>query len=216
MSPDPTPRRTVIIATKNRGKLAEMRRLLQPVTDRRDVQLLGLDDVADVHAPDETGATFMENAAIKARYYADSLGAIAIADDSGLVVDALNGEPGVRSARYGSDETLDDAGRTRLLLANLDGVPDVERTARFVCAVCVCAPGLTDADAEPLLSAEGVVEGRIVTGPRGRNGFGYDPVFVPDGYQQTAAEMSAQDKDAVSHRGRAIRGMMADLWEVLG
>ena len=185
-----------------------MRRLLQPVTHDLGVNIVGLEGFPDIQAPEETGSTFAENAAIKARFYSDALRMVAIADDSGLVVDALGGAPGVISARYGGPG-FDDAGRTRLLLENMDRVPDAERTARFVCAVCMAGN-----DAE-LLSAEGFVEGHITREPRGDNGFGYDPVFVPLGHTQTIGEMLPTEKDNISHRGRAVRGFVPDLYETL-
>ena len=198
----------MLIATQNPGKVAEMRRLLHILAEELDVPLLSLNEFAEIEAPEETGSTFMENAELKARYYADALGKITIADDSGLVVDALGGDPGVMSARYGGPG-LDDAARTRLLLDNMREVPDDQRTARFVCAVYVSI-GPTE-----MLNAEGIVEGNITREPLGSNGFGYDPVFVPLGHTRTTAEMSADAKDALSHRGRAVRGIRPDLLDVM-
>ena len=152
----------------------------------------------------------MENAAIKARYYGERFGEIALADDSGLVVDALNGSPGVHSARYGGDG-LTDADRTDLLLSEMSDIPDESRTARFVCEVVVYDP----ASGGDVLHASGVVEGSITREPRGENGFGYDPVFVPEGDHSTTAEMSAREKDELSHRGRAIRAIAPALQALL-
>lgn len=199
---------SILIATQNLGKVTEMRRLLQPITHDLGVEIVGLDAFPDIQAPDETGSTFAENAVIKARYYSDAFGMIAIADDSGLVVDALDGAPGVRSARYGGPG-LDDAGRTRLLLDNMAHVLDMERTARFVCAVC-----LAGNDSE-LLTSEGYVEGHITREARGDYGFGYDPVFVPLEETRTVGEMLPDEKDDISHRGRAVRGLVPDLYEAL-
>ena len=165
-------------------------------------EVVGLDQLAEVDAPEENGLTFMENAAIKARYYGERFGEIALADDSGLVVDALNGAPGVHSARYGGDG-LTDADRADLLLREMSDIPDESRTARFVCEVVVYDP----ASGGDVLRASGVVEGSITREPRGENGFGYDPVFVPEGDHSTTAEMSAREKDELSHRGRAIRAI---------
>lgn len=199
---------SILIATQNQGKVTEMQRLLQPIVQDLGVNIVGLEALSEIQSPDENGSTFAENAAIKARYYSDAFQMIAIADDSGLVVDALDGAPGIKSARYGGPG-LDDVGRTRLLLQNMEGVPSPQRTARFVCAVCL-------AGNEPeLLTAEGFVEGHITREPRGDNGFGYDPVFVPLGQTRTIGEMSPEEKDGISHRGRAVRGFVPDLYEVL-
>ena len=199
---------SILIATQNLGKVTEMRRLLQPITQDLGVEIVGLEAFPDIQAPEESGATFAENAVIKARYYSDAFRMIALADDSGLAVDALDGAPGVRSARYGGPG-LDDAGRTRLLLDNMAHIPDADRTARFVCAVC-----LAGNDPE-LLTAEGFVEGHITREPRGDYGFGYDPVFVPLGETRTVGEMLPEEKDGISHRGRAVRGLVPDLYEAL-
>ena len=200
--------KTILIATQNVGKVAEMRRMLHIITSDLGISLVGLDAFPKIESPEENGATFIENATIKARYYADAFQMLAIADDSGLVVDALQGAPGIHSARYGGPG-LDDTQRYALLLDNMTDIPDSERNARFVCAVCV-AGNSTD-----ILTAEGSVEGSIAHGPRGNNGFGYDPIFVPAGDARTVAEMSEQEKDSISHRGRAIRAIIPDLYESL-
>ena len=200
--------KTILIATQNVGKVAEMRRMLHIITSDLGISLVGLDAFPKIESPEENGATFIENATIKARYYADAFQTLAIADDSGLVVDALQGAPGIHSARYGGPG-LDDTERYALLLDNMTDIPDSERDARFVCAVCV-AGNSTD-----ILTAEGSVEGSIAHGPRGNNGFGYDPIFVPAGDTRTVAEMSEQEKDSISHRGRAIRAIIPDLYESL-
>ena len=192
----------VLIATQNAGKVAEMRRLLCDIP----AKFVGLDELASIEAPEENGATFLENATIKARYYAEHTGEIALADDSGLVVDALDGAPGVLSARYGGPG-LTDADRTRHLLDQMRNVDYERRTARFQCAVVVYDPS----DGGTLLHTKGTVEGSIAFAPRGSNGFGYDPVFVPEGHSLTTAEMSADAKDALSHRGRAVRAIAPKL-----
>lgn len=196
----------VLIATQNAGKVREFRRLLLGIS----ADIVGLEQYDHVAAPDEDGATFLENALIKARYYSQRFNEIALADDSGLVVDALGGAPGIHSARYGGDG-LTDQDRLELLLKNLKDVPAVDRTARFECAVVVVDPE----NREDILHAVGTVEGNIILEPRGENGFGYDPVFVPAGETRTTAEMSADEKDALSHRGRAIEAILRPLNDLL-
>ena len=199
--------RPILIATRNVGKTREFRRLLQEIP----AEFVGLDDLYKIEAPVEDGLTFLENAVIKARYYSDCFGEIVLADDSGLVVDALDGEPGVHSARYGG-EGLSDGSRTRLLLNNMLKVPQEDRTARFECAVVLRA---LETEVEILRRAVGTVEGMIAYEPRGKNGFGYDSIFVPLGQTLTTAEMSADAKDALSHRGRAIRAIVPVLKNLL-
>jgi XTP/dITP diphosphohydrolase len=194
---------TLLVATQNRGKLREYQRLLTEYTLLTTVDA-GLGDF-DV---EETGATFAENAILKARAYMQASGLITLADDSGLAVDALDGRPGVYSARYGGPG-LDDAGRRAKLLADLRDVPDGRRTARFMCVVAVARPGVDD-----VLQVEGRVEGRILHAERGSGGFGYDALFQPDGHAQTFGELPADVKDGLSHRGRAVaalKPLLADL-----
>ena len=195
----------VLIATQNAGKVREFRRLLAQVP----AMFVGLEDLPRIAAPEEDGSTFLANAIIKANYYSRHFGEIALADDSGLVVDALDGAPGVHSARYGGDG-ISDMDRLYLLLKNLEGVPERNRTARFECAIVVANP-----DSEGVLQATGIVEGRIIFEPRGCNGFGYDPVFVPDGKTRTTGEMSADEKDSLSHRARAIDAIAPALNDLL-
>ncbi len=197
----------VLIATQNAGKVREFRRLLEHLP----TNFVGLDELPSVDAPQEDGATFLDNARIKARYYSHHFGEIALADDSGLVVDALDGAPGVHSARFGGDG-LSDEDRTNLVLMRMASVPHRERTARFVCAIVVCGPPDMG---DGFLHAVGTVEGRIAFEPRGGNGFGYDPVFVPDGENRTTAEMSSTEKDRLSHRGDAIRAIAPALEDLL-
>lgn len=196
----------IFLATRNRGKLAEMRRILADVVPGVDV--LGLDDVDDYDEPAETEPTFAGNALLKARAAVRATGLVCLADDSGLCVDALNGMPGVLSARW-SGSGKDDAANNRLLLQQLHDVPDERRGAEFRCAVALCRPdGGEDV-------TEGRMPGRIIRELRGDGGFGYDVVFVPAGQSRTSAEMSAADKDAVSHRGQAVRAIVARVAEVL-
>ena len=190
-----TPRR-IVLATGNRGKAREISAMLG---SGWDVVLQADCGVSEI---EETGATFVENALLKARHAASATGLPALADDSGLEVDALNGAPGVRSARY-AGESATDADNLDLLLAELADVPDAQRTARFR---CVLAYVRTADDPVPVI-AEGVWEGRITAGPRGLLGFGYDPVFEDPGSGQTAAEMALASKNRLSHRGQALRAL---------
>ncbi|MBR6568265.1 MAG: XTP/dITP diphosphatase [Clostridia bacterium] len=183
----------ILIATHNKHKLTEMARILSPmgyevVTDT-DIGI----ELTDV---EETGTTFMENARIKAESGCKESGLICIADDSGLCVDALDGEPGVYSARY-SGVHGDDEGNIVKLLENLDGVSDEKRTAYFACAICVSFPDGKE------ITAEGKCHGKIGYVKKGENGFGYDPVFMVG--DKSLAEMTAEEKDAISHRGNALK-----------
>jgi XTP/dITP diphosphohydrolase len=209
MTPPTADLRRVLLATANPGKLAELRALVPD-----SVTVLGLADVPAYAALPETGATFEDNALLKARQAAAVTGIVSLADDSGLEVDALNGMPGVLSARW-SGAHGDDAANNALLLAQVGDVPDERRGAAFVSAVALVAPDGREA------VVRGRWPGRIVRRPRGANGFGYDPLFVPaetdaDGTGRTSAELSAAEKNALSHRGRAIRAMLPTLLEVLG
>ena len=150
----------------------------------------------------ETGATFEANALLKARAIADYTGLPAVADDSGLCVDALNGMPGVLSARWAGGHG-DDQANLNLVLAQVADVPDTRLGAQFVCAAALVVPGPGARE----WVVTGQVEGRLIRAPRGSGGFGYDPIFVPDGFEQTTAEMTAEAKDAISHRGRAFRAL---------
>jgi XTP/dITP diphosphohydrolase len=188
----------VLLATHNAGKLVELRRILGPISG--SVEVLGLDDVGVVDEPDETEPTFAGNALLKARAAVASTGLPALADDSGLCVDALNGMPGVLSARW-SGRVKDDAANIALLLAQLRDVPPPRRGAEFRCAVAFVLPDGTEK------VEEGVMRGRLLDSARGNGGFGYDPLFVADGWELTTAELDAPDKDAISHRGRALRAM---------
>ena len=185
----------VVAATGNRGKLAEIRRLFAGL----ELTLVAQSELG-IESPEETGTSFVENALIKARHAASLAGLPAIADDSGLAVPALDGRPGVRSARYAGPRAT-DAGNIAKLLAELDGRIGDERNASFHCVAVFVA---SEDDPEPLV-AEGVWAGRILEQPRGHGGFGYDPVFCDPASGKAAAEMSAEEKNAASHRGRAFR-----------
>jgi XTP/dITP diphosphohydrolase len=196
----------LLLATRNTGKLAELQRLLSSAV--AGVSVVGLADVADYPEAPETGATFAENALLKAREAVRYTGLSAVADDSGLAVDALNGMPGVLSARWSGRHGDDDA-NTALLLGQLADVPDERRGAAFVCAAALVTPD----------GAERVIErswrGRVVRGKRGSNGFGYDPVFLPEGLEVTAAELDPAAKDARSHRGQAFSALVPLVAELL-
>jgi XTP/dITP diphosphohydrolase len=191
----------VLLATRNAGKLVELRRML---ADLPGIEIVGLADVPEFPDAPETGATFAENALAKARDAAAATGLPSVADDSGLAVDALSGMPGVLSARW-SGRHGDDRDNVDLLLAQLGDVPDERRGAAFVCAAALVVPG------GPETVVHGEWTGTIVRAPRGTNGFGYDPVFVPDGEQRTSAELSAAEKDEASHRARALTALLPHL-----
>ncbi|HLM05132.1 MAG TPA: RdgB/HAM1 family non-canonical purine NTP pyrophosphatase [Blastococcus sp.] len=196
----------LLLATRNAGKLAELRRLLETAVP--GVEVVGLGDVPEYPEAPETGATFAENALLKAHEAVRYTGLPAVADDSGLAVDALNGMPGVLSARWSGRHGDDDA-NTALLLGQLADVPEGRRGAEFVCAAALVTPD----------GAERVVErhwrGRLIGEKRGSNGFGYDPVFVPDGLDVTSAELEPAEKDARSHRGQAFAALVPVLAEIL-
>jgi XTP/dITP diphosphohydrolase len=193
----------LLVATRNPGKLAELRRLLD--AERvAGVRALGLADVPEFPEEPETGATFAENALAKARDATKATGLAAVADDSGLAVDALGGMPGVLSARW-SGRHGDDRANLELVLGQLADVPDGRRGAAFVCAAALVVPGGRE------VVVHGEWTGRLARAPRGTGGFGYDPVFVPDGETRTSAELTPQEKDALSHRGRAMRALLPHL-----
>ena len=188
----------VLLATRNIKKLAELRRILVPLLD---IEVVGLDGVPYYDELPETGATFAENALGKAREGAAHAGLLSVADDSGLAVDALNGMPGVLSARW-AGKSKDDSANLQLLLEQLADTPDERLGATFVCAAALVTPG----GAETVV--EGRMPGRLVREPRGSNGFGYDPIFVPDGFELTNAELPPDEKDLISHRGKALRALL--------
>jgi len=198
MPSEPEARPRLVLATANPHKLIELTRIL--AAERLDVDLVGLGEFPGAPDVAETGATFVANALLKARAVAAFTGLPAVADDSGLCCDAMNGMPGVLSARW-SGRHGDDAENLRLVLAQLSEVPEDRLRAHFYCVAALVRPS-----GEETLSA-GTLRGRLIREPRGTNGFGYDPIFVPDGERRTTAEMTADDKDAISHRGRAFRGL---------
>jgi XTP/dITP diphosphohydrolase len=192
--------RRLLLATRNRGKLAELQRILDRELGSHAVELVGLDEVAPYPEVPETGLSFAENALLKAREGVRRTGLPTVADDSGLAVDAMAGMPGVFSARW-SGRHGDDEGNLRLLLDQLADIPDEHRLAAFVCVAALVLPGGT----EHLVEERQV--GTLVRQPRGTGGFGYDPIFLGHGQTRTNAELSAEEKDAVSHRGKALRAL---------
>ncbi len=180
----------IIAATKNKNKIKEFGEIL------KGFQIISQEEAGVDIDVEETGTTFEENSYLKAKAIFDATGTPAIADDSGLEVDALGGEPGIYSARYGG-EGLDDKGRVKLLLKNMENIPDEKRTARFVCAI-------TYIDEKKTIKARGTCEGFITHAPSGENGFGYDPVFFVKKFQKTLAEVSPEEKNSISHRGKAL------------
>ncbi len=191
----------VLLATRNAHKLVELRRILAP---RLDVEVIGLDDVPAFDEVPESGATFADNALIKAREAVVHTGLVTVADDSGLAVDALNGMPGVLSARW-AGPAKSDAANLQLVLDQVADTPDDRLGATFLCAAALVLPD----GAETVV--EGRMPGRLIRQPRGTNGFGYDPIFVPDGYELTSAELDPATKDAISHRGRALQALLPHL-----
>ena len=186
--------RHLLVATTNPGKLREIRQLMTGVP----IRLVSLADLPPIEEPEETGTTFEENARLKAQYYAARSGLWTVAEDSGLVIDALDGEPGVKSARFlRPDATYPE--RFTEIYRRLDAQPDVPRTARFVAALA------TVADSKVIYETTGVVEGAIAEAPRGSGGFGYDPIFFYPPYGRTLAEVTEPEKIAVAHRGIAFR-----------
>jgi XTP/dITP diphosphohydrolase len=189
----------ILLASRNAKKLNELRRILRPTLP--DIEVVGLDDVDPYPEVPETGATFVENALLKAREGFRHTGLPTVADDSGLTVEALNGMPGIFSARWAGRHG-DDEANLRLVLGQVADVPDERLGAAFACAVAYVG-----ADGE--IVTEGRMPGRLIREPRGANGFGYDPIFVPDGHDVTSAELDSAAKDAISHRGQALR-ILAD------
>ena len=185
----------VVLASKNRHKLVE----ISKITEKFDMELVLQSDLGVDIDVEETGTTFEENSFIKAEAVMKATGLPALADDSGIAVDALNGEPGIYSARYGFDESLDDWGRLELLLKNTEHVPDGQRQAQFVCVITMVTPdGQT-------IQARGEIHGELTREPAGENGFGYDPIFYYPPLGKTTAELSPEEKNEVSHRGNALK-----------
>jgi XTP/dITP diphosphohydrolase len=196
----------LVLATRNAAKVTELRQILDGVSapDGGPIELVGMDAFPEVADVVETGVTFAANALLKAHAVARATGLPAIADDSGLAVDVLGGSPGVFSARW-SGRHGDDRANLDLLLAQLGDVPDEHRQAHFACAAAFARP-----DGKEHV-VHGRLPGRLIRVPRGTNGFGYDPVLVPDGDARTCAELTADEKNAISHRGRAFRALAAEL-----
>ena len=185
----------VVLASKNRHKLEE----ISKITEKFDMELVLQSELGVDIDVEETGTTFEENSFLKAEAVMKATGLPALADDSGIAVDALNGEPGIYSARYGFDDSLDDWGRLELLLKNTEHVPDGQRQAQFVCVITMVTPdGKT-------IQARGEIHGELLRAPVGQNGFGYDPIFYYPPYGKSTAEMSPEEKNEVSHRGNALK-----------
>ena len=202
--------RKILVATTNPGKISELRAMLG-----MDLRWLSLEDFGDIQEIVEDGATFAENAQKKALGYAKATGVWTIADDSALVVDALDGAPGVKSARFSGDKEQ-EADRTRIdhrniakVLELLEGVPKEQRTARFVCRLCLASPE------KVLLETEGTLEGLVTDREIGNQGFGYDPIFFVPHLNKTVAQLTSEKKNAISHRGNAIRKLKPLLHELL-
>jgi XTP/dITP diphosphohydrolase len=193
----------VLVASRNAKKLKELRRVLESA-GVEGIELVGLNEVPEFPETPETGATFEENALVKARDGAAATGLPCVADDSGLEVDALNAMPGVLSARWAGSHG-DDAANTALVLAQLSDTPDGRRGAAFVSACALVVPGGLER------VVRGTWPGSIARAPRGDGGFGYDPVFVPEGDDRSAAELTPEEKDAASHRGRALAQLVPDI-----
>ena len=185
----------VVLASKNKHKLEE----ISKITEQFDIQLVMESELGVDIDVEETGTTFEENSFLKANAVMQATGLPALADDSGIAVDALNGEPGIYSARYGFDDTLDDWGRLQLLLKNTEDVPDGQRQAQFVCVITMVTPE------GKVIQARGEVHGELLREPRGENGFGYDPIFYYPPLGMTTAELSPEEKNRVSHRANALK-----------
>jgi len=202
--------RKILVATTNPGKIAELRAMLD-----FDVEWLGLSDFSDIAEIKEDGSTFAENARKKAIGYAKVTGLWTIADDSGLVIDALGGAPGVKSARFSGEKTINNDGtlidhrNIAKVLELLEDVPKEKRTARFVCCLCLASPE------KILIETEGTLKGLITSKEIGKNGFGYDPIFFVPHLNKTVAQLTAEEKNAISHRGNAIRELKPLLDDML-
>jgi len=194
--------KTLLIATRNIGKVREFERMLLGLS----FEIVGLDDLGIDLEVEETGSTFEENAVLKAKAYGEAAGVLTLADDSGLVIDALGGEPGVLSARYGG-EGLTDEDRVQLVLKKLNRTSGWNRQARFIAVLALVGDEVPNG----LVTSQGVVEGAIAHEPIGKNGFGYDPIFWMASHTKTTAQMSGEEKDSVSHRGLAMKTLMESL-----
>ena len=185
----------VVLASKNQHKLVEIKQ----ITDKFDMELVLQSELGVDIDVEENGTTFEENSFIKAESVMKATGLPALADDSGICVDALNGEPGIYSARYGFDESLDDWGRLQLLLKNTENVPDGQRQAKFVAVITMVTPE------GQVIQVRGEIHGELLRAPVGENGFGYDPIFYYPPYGKSTAEMSPEEKNQVSHRANALK-----------
>jgi XTP/dITP diphosphohydrolase len=193
-----TPQR-LLIATRNKGKIEEFRRILAAIAPG-EIELVGLDQFPEIADVEETGSTFHDNALLKAREYSQATGLPAIADDSGLCIDALGGDPGIFSARWAGNHG-DDLANIEKVLTSLEEVPEELRRAHFTCAAALVLPdGRSHVE-------EAEFDGWILRKPVGNLGFGYDPIFRPEGLQISSAQMSAEEKDAMSHRGKSLRAI---------
>lgn len=197
----------LVLATRNQGKIEEFRRILEELAPGQ-IDLIGVDQFPHLVDVDETGSTFEENSLLKARYTSEATGLPAIADDSGLCVDALNGDPGIYSARWAGTHG-DDRANLEKVLDQLKDIPDENRTAYFICVASLVLP-----DGRQKV-AEGRFEGHILHAPVGNNGFGYDPIFQPLGMSISSAQMSAEEKDLVSHRGKSLRSLAPHVIQML-
>ena len=198
---------TLVLATRNNGKIVEFRRILDSLAPG-EIYLVGVDQFPDLIDVEETGKTFEENALLKAHYTARATGLPAISDDSGLCVDALNGDPGIYSARWAGVHG-DDKANLEKILQQLMQVPDENRGAHFTCVAALALP-----DGREHVE-EGVFQGRILHAPMGENGFGYDPIFAPLGMSISSAQMNASEKDSISHRGKALREIAPHVIQML-
>jgi len=196
--------RRIVLATRNPHKVGELRAILGDLIDELDLEIVGMDEFPDVADVVETGVTFAQNATLKAIAAAEATGLPALADDSGLAVAVLGGSPGVYSARWAGTHGQDRA-NLELLLAQLTDVPDEHRSAAFVCAAALAMP------AGRVVVREGRMPGMLAREPRGDNGFGYDPILVVDGDLRTAAQLNPEEKNVISHRGKAFRALAADI-----
>lgn len=200
--------RQVVLATRNGHKVRELRVILEDLTKELDLEIVGLGEFPDAPDVAETGVTFNQNASLKALSAARATGLPALADDSGLAVNVLGGAPGVFSARWAGTHGQDRA-NLELLLGQLADVPDEQRSAAFVCVAALALPNGT------VVLRQGRMPGMLAREPRGDNGFGYDPILVVDGDSRTSAELTFEEKNAISHRGKAFRALAADLREAL-
>ena len=201
----------IVLATRNLGKVEEFERMLEAAS--LEIQVLGLRDFPDMPDVEETGSTFAENALLKARQISEFTGLPALADDSGLCVDALGGAPGIFSARWAGVHG-DDRANLQKVLREISELSAPDLGARFRCAVALVIPGSYPTDAQEVLK-EGEILGEIVLTPRGKNGFGYDPIFQPLGYAQTTAELPSDVKDKISHRGQALQAILPEILRLL-